>query len=1137
MTWELDWTGQLIISGDGVMTGGTDWGTAGREATSIRIGEKITSIPEAAFRGLDSVEKILFMGAAPEIAADAFADISADVWHSDQADWTREDEASYGGSLTWAAWTALGSTGDEGAAGGAHWILEPDGRLTVYGRGSLLTGNGDCWYDSQELRTAIRTAVIEPGITGMGDYIFFGCSNMTDITLPAGMTSIGIDVFYGCASLKELELPEGLTSLTSALFYGSGLESLSIPASCTEIDPGVIRGASALQYLSVAAGNPAWQSIDNCLYNKAGTLLSYVPESQITDGSFTVADGVTRIGENVFSGMTSLHTILLPDTLLEIDCGVFENADRLVSVEGGSGLRFIRDRAFYGCTSLESMPLCENLQQIEGNAFYGCSSLKKMIFPEGLTEIGNSAFAECSALQEALLPESLSVLENQVFLNCSSLRAVSLPAGLARMGYGVFDGCTALADMRMPESFTELTELNYETFRQCSSLTEITIPFGITLIGDEAFSGCALAEITIPSGVTRIGSAAFSGCPLTEVTIPATVTTILDSFKGCTELVSFIVDPENTVYSSGGPVLYDRSGSKLLQVGGGISGVYTIPEQITELSASLQAVVVIPEGVTTLWPYCLNQEPAADRSASDTYGNGFINTTMTVLVIPSTVTSIPDNCFFDCPNLRTAYIPATVTSIGYFGKSVGWYQPSHIGEDGEEAVNQTMEIIGKYSSDAYFYCGSMNPNITFKVGSYIGPVELSEENTQVVFPQTYYTYTGDPILPSFTVKVNGMALSSWDYSAVYADNTEIGTATVTITGQGPLYSGSLTASFRIKKNLFLASKGMSLTIFEKEDAIGLNDYFYVPVDLEASGIQVRTRLGEESWSEVFAPELTDETERISINGSEEESRVCRISVLLAPSQMSEKLQILIEIPDADGTVSARMHSFLSGSLYMEDCYERSAELLEEKEELEAEYGSLEAALEAGVITQAELEEIADAKRNRTVLISLANYCAAVQTYFGYGDDSLANASLEEEDRTLPDLSSLDLDAYEFICPELPDGLRYCGSSLILESAASICHYFTLEEGTEISAFNFTCEGETLAPVSEDGELWKVEIPQISPGNYSSPVILTITEGDLSAELTYSVFHYLKKAQEQGTEDALTNLLAAMYVYGLTCEEY
>ena len=77
---------------------------------------------------------------------------------------------------------------------------------------------------------------------------------------------------------------------------------------------------------------------------------------------------------------------------------------------------------------------------------------------------------------------------------------------------------------------------------------------------------------------------------------------------------------------------------------------------------------------------------------------------------------------------------------------------------------------------------------------------------------TSYTYDGSAKTPTVTVKMGNKTLTAGtDYSIQYSDNTNVGTASVTLTGAGN-YTGTKTASFTISKaDLSQASVSLSPT--------------------------------------------------------------------------------------------------------------------------------------------------------------------------------------------------------------------------------------------------------------------------------------------------------------------------------------
>lgn len=80
-------------------------------------------------------------------------------------------------------------------------------------------------------------------MTEYGDYIFYGCQNLSYVELPDNMTELPMGIFWNCTALKRISLPSGLKKIGNAAFYGSGLEKITIPASVTEIDDWPLPGS------------------------------------------------------------------------------------------------------------------------------------------------------------------------------------------------------------------------------------------------------------------------------------------------------------------------------------------------------------------------------------------------------------------------------------------------------------------------------------------------------------------------------------------------------------------------------------------------------------------------------------------------------------------------------------------------------------------------------------------------------------------------------------------------------------------------------------------------------------------------------------------------------------------------------
>ncbi|MCD8089171.1 MAG: leucine-rich repeat protein [Clostridiales bacterium] len=148
---------------------------------------------------------------------------------------------------------------------------------------------------------------------GIGDWAFFQCDDMTDITIPGsvnkisnfaffyctglnsvnienGVTGIGSQALSYCTSLAEITIPESVTSIGTLAFSGSSLTSATILSREAAIKSYAFTYCDSLEYVYCYKGSTA----DNADLYPEGVTIIYLDEAETEKGSGDInGDGNT----------------------------------------------------------------------------------------------------------------------------------------------------------------------------------------------------------------------------------------------------------------------------------------------------------------------------------------------------------------------------------------------------------------------------------------------------------------------------------------------------------------------------------------------------------------------------------------------------------------------------------------------------------------------------------------------------------------------------------------------------------------------------------------------------------------------------------------------------------------------------
>ncbi len=359
---------------------------------------------------------------------------------------------------------------------------------------------------------SLRTVKIPDTVTGIGSFAFFGCSDLSKVTL-MNVKSIGSNAFDSCSDLMEIDLGNSLVTIGSAAFENcTSLFSIDLPSSLKNINSSAFLNCSSLERYTIPdsvtyiggrafKGTPRYEDDNN--YEDGNLYLDrhLIRVSETATGDFTVKEGtlsvagcafenctgmtsviipegVAGVGDNVFRNCTSLSYVKLPKSLTKVRLSFLNGCPTLVDagpVGSGCAVEFswdteIPEYAFSGTEVLSSVQLPDSVETIGIYAFYKCNGISEITIPDKVTYIPGDCFCGCESLEKVEYPDSLTEIHPYAFAYCDKFTEVSIPDGVTSISMGAYYNCKNLKILRIPES---VTSVDMKAFTSCSSLTDI----------------------------------------------------------------------------------------------------------------------------------------------------------------------------------------------------------------------------------------------------------------------------------------------------------------------------------------------------------------------------------------------------------------------------------------------------------------------------------------------------------------------------------------------------------------------------------------------------------------------------------------------------------------------------------------
>lgn len=556
----------------------------------------------------------------------------------------------------------------------------------------------------------IKKVNIGSGVTEVHNSAFEGCSSLISVYLPNSIISIRTDAFRDCSSLTDITIPNNITSIYDGTFYGcTNLNSVTIPNSVKLIG----RGA----------------------FTKTGI---YNDETKWENGYLYINNHLISAKSNIIK-----DTCIIKKDTKSVAIGAFDECEDLTSIIWNAKEcadfkpSYYSDHPFfYNRSQITSFTIGDEVVHLPAYLCCQMENLKEISIPKSVISIGYGAFGSCIGLtkvnylgtvdkwaeinfesthsnptyyakdlyiNDILLTDvkitTADSIKKYAFINCASLKSVEIGESVNYIAISVFEGTNFYNEESNWQDGVLYGTNCLIKAKEKEVLGDYTIRDGIILIADGAFNiNNELTSIVIPNSIVKIGTEAFYNCYWLDTIYNYTD---LDIIKG-RDSYGYVAYYANKVMTwRDGLVIEDNE--VIDYIGNEKLTAITIPWFIESIKPNVLSKC---NNITSMKWDAVNctlldgkfNSPLGENNVnitSFTFGDkvetipSYLCYGMTGLKeinIPHSVTSIGDNAFAGCKNLKrvTAYpmlVPEVESEEVFANFNAYLYVPCDVHED------------------------------------------------------------------------------------------------------------------------------------------------------------------------------------------------------------------------------------------------------------------------------------------------------------------------------------------------------------------------------------------------------------------------------------------------------------------------
>lgn len=504
----------------------------------IEIPSTVCCFGDDCFSFLDSIEEIVFKGKCPKFSSESFMSLP------EKAKIVVPDDEIENYKLALSKFNLKNEIIPSGSKTGPENTFFNENDIEIDENGCITN------YKGYNERLDIPDTIKGIKVRSIGDQVFQFHRYLAYVSLPEGLEEIGREAFSDTKQLIYINFPSTLKRIADRAFFGSTITNIELNEGLEEI------GKEAFMYASFKSALVLPKSLkalgDSAFEGNPFTKELYIKNSETQIGNRAFANGslkylrmdgtkLSDVNWSAFADNTGIEDIDIDtkaskkdmlaiqekvNSLGLIKCRVWRMQnpdvdyvnDNLSTYEGGiftgytgnqanirpfdsfSGVSVtgIGNAALKGNQTVKyfSVPYNDEFTHIGDEAFAG-SAIEKIDLFDSVTHIGKAAFKDCKALKEIDIPESVESIGENAFEGCDALEKITVRCKAEALPAG------ALSKLKSLKTLEILKGKIPEALAKNSPVEELKLGEGVSEIGKEAFFGTNIKALVIPAATVH----------------------------------------------------------------------------------------------------------------------------------------------------------------------------------------------------------------------------------------------------------------------------------------------------------------------------------------------------------------------------------------------------------------------------------------------------------------------------------------------------------------------------------------------------------------------------------------------------------------------------------------------------------